>query len=118
MLEAIFGQVIRILITTDNIDFWREGITRKTKTTDTMTTEQDRRKSQTKVSLAIGAVTVTTHNHLQRQEYTHPSRISADNPDRIHLTAQCLIVSETKIRAKIYLTIRSSRPTIMVISQT
>ena len=83
-----------------------------------MTTERERRTSQTGVNLRIGAVTVTTHNFLQRQVETHPSRISADNPDRIHLNPQRLIVSETKIWAKLYFTIRSSRRPIMVISQT
>ena len=84
----------------------------------TMTTERDHHTSQSKINPGIGDVTITIHDRLQRHDKIHPSRISVDNPDRIHLIIQCLIVSEAKIRAKTYLTKKSSRPPMMGISQT
>ena len=118
LLEEIFGQVIRILTTSDKIDILRKEITRITTMIDTMTTVRDHNISRTKVNLGIGEVTITIHGRLQRHDKIHPSRISVDNPDRIHLIIRCLIVSETKIRTKIHLTKKSSRPPTMGISQT
>ena len=83
-----------------------------------MTTVRYNHISRTKINLGIGEVTTTIPDRLLRHDKIHPSRISVDNLDRIHLTIQCLIVSKTKIRAKIYLTKRSSRPPMMGISQT
>ena len=83
-----------------------------------MTTERDHHTSQTKTNLGIREVTITIPDRLQRHDKIHPSRTSVDNLDRIHLIIQCLIFSETKIRAKIYLTKRSSRAPMMGISQT
>ena len=83
-----------------------------------MTTVPYHHISRTKINLGIGEVTITIPDRLLRHNKIHLSKISVDNLDRIHLTIQCLIVSETKIRAKIYLTKRSSRPAMMGISQT
>ena len=52
---------------------------------DTMTSVRDHNISGTKVNLGIGEVTKTNHDCLQRHDKIHPSRISVDNPDRIHL---------------------------------
>ena len=73
---------------------------------------------QTEVNLGIGAVTVTLQDRLQRQDKTHPSQISADNANPVHLILQRSTVLENQIRTKINLTRRSLRPPITVISQT
>ena len=94
--EEGLDQATRVITTSVEINVLDEGITRITTTIDTMTTGQDHHASQTEVSLQIEAETRNTHNHLQRQDKTHPSRIFAGNPDQIHLNLQCLIDLETK----------------------
>ena len=81
-------------------DHSSEGTIRITTATNTMTTEQDRHNSYTEVNLGTGAVTINFHDRLQRRNKTHTSRISADNPDQIHLIFQYLTDLETKIPAK------------------
>ena len=113
-----FDRAIRIITTLVEIDVLSEGTTRITTAADTMTTELDHHIRQTEVNRGIGAVTKTINDRLQLQNKTSPSWISAKNSDRINLILQCLPVLDTKIRPKIYLTRRSSRPPITVISQT
>ena len=108
-LEETFDQVIRILAASDNIDLLREKTTRITTVMETMITKQGCHTGHTKANPGIEEVTRTSHNRLQIHDKTHPSRISADNPDQIHLMLLRLIDLETEIRVKINPTTRSSQ---------
>ena len=84
----------------------------------TMNTEQAHHTSRTKINLGIGEVTKTIPDCLQRRDNIPPSEISADNPDQIRLTLQCLTGLGTETRATIYLTTRNSQLPTTVTSQT
>ena len=75
----------------------------------TMSTERDHSTSQTRTNLEIGEITMNIHNHLQRRDKNHPSRISAINLDQIRVTLQCLTGLEIETRATIYPTTRNSQ---------
>ena len=75
----------------------------------TVITERDRNTSRIEINVGIGEVTITNHDHLQRHDKIHPSRIFADNPDQIRLNLQCLTGLEIETRVTIYLTTRSSQ---------
>ena len=85
---------------------------------DTKTTERDHNISQTKINLGIREVTITISDRLQRHDKIPRSQISADNPDQIRLTLQCLTDLEIETRATIYLTTRNSQPPTTVTNQT
>ena len=73
-----------------------------------MTTEQTQDPSQTKTNPAIGELTKTIHNRLQPHDKILLSHISADNPNQLRLTLQCLTGLEIETRVTIYFTTRNS----------
>ena len=75
---------------------------------DTMITKQDHHTRQTKTSLGFGEVTLTIHDRPQRRDKFNPLRISAVNPDQIHLILQGLPKLEIKTRTKLYHTTRNA----------
>ena len=118
LLEESSGQVIRILTTSDRMDLSSEATTRILTTKDTMITKWGHHTSQTKTNPGIGEVTITIRDRLQRHDRIHLSQISADNPDQIHLTHQCLTGLEIATRATMYLTTRNFQLPTTVTSQT
>ena len=118
LLEENSGQVIRILTTSDKIDLSSDETTRITTISDTMTRERDHNISRISINIGVGEVTITIHDHLQRHDEIHPSRIFGDNPDQIHLILQFLTGLEIEIRATINPSTRNSQLPTMVISQT
>ena len=110
--------MIRTLTTSDKIDPSNEKTTRITTITGIMNTEQTHHISRTKINLGIGEVTITIPDHLQRHDKIPPSQISADSPDQIRLTLQCLTGLEIETRVTIYLTTRNSQLPTTVTSQT
>ena len=74
-----------------------------------MNTEQTHHTSRTKINLGNGEVAITNLNRLQRHDKIPPSQISADNPDQIRLTLQCLTGLEIETRATIHPTTRNSQ---------
>ena len=117
-LEEPFGRVIKILTTSDITDPLSEGITQITIIIDTVTTIQDHNTSQTEINPGIGRATITIPDRLQCHDKIHPSQISADNPDQIHLTLRYLTDLEIETRAIIYLTTRNIRIPTTETSQT
>ena len=116
-----FDQIIRIITISVGIDRLSERTTRTTTKADTkttITTTQDHHTSQTKRNPEIGEVKKTIRHRLQRHDKIHPSQISADNLDQIHLTLQYLTGLEIETRATIYLTTRNSQLLTTVTSQT
>ena len=116
--EEEFDQAIRNITTSAKTDSLSEETTRMTTIIDTVITKQHQHTSQTKSNPGVWEVAIIIHNRLQHHDKTHPSRISADNSDQIHLILQWLTTFEIETRAKIYPTTRSSQPPTMEISQT
>ena len=83
-----------------------------------MTTERDHHTSQSKTNPGIGEVIITIRNRLQCHDKSHPSRISAINPDQIRLILQYSTDLGIETRVTVYLTTRNSQLPTMTISQT
>ena len=113
LLQENSGQVIRV-----PADLSNEETSWITTVIDIKTTERDHSISQTKTNPRSGEVTITIHDRLQPHDESPHWQSSADNPDQIRLTLQCLTGLESETRATIYNTIRSSQLTKTETSQT
>ena len=110
--------MIRILTTSDKIDFSSEETTQVIIMINTVTTEQDHHTSQTMNNPGNGEILITTRDRLQCQDKIHTVRILADNPDQIRLIPQFLTGLQIETRATKYVTTRNSQLPTMAINQT